>query len=574
VIEALHFIRPWWLLGLIPAIAITAIWARQRAASSHWEASVAPELLAVLLEPSGRGRFRKTVWAVALSLALATLGLAGPSWERLPQPVQQKSDAMVIVLDLSLSMFVKDIAPSRLIRARQKITDVLRLREEGFTALVAYAGDAHAVAPLTDDTRTIQNLLAALSPEMMPVFGSNVGAAMGVANELFRNSGFRQGRILLVTDGVDELADVSNHRNPNFPISILGVGSAAGGNIPLDFANQPGEVLRSQQGNTIVARLDADRLGRVAGVAHGRYRSLGLSDDDIDYLLATPLPQDDETLDVDREFDAWADMGFWVCVALLPLALIGFRRGVLALMCLAVMPPPAQANLWDDLWARRDQQAYQALREGQPETAATLFEDPQWQATAQYRSEDYAGAAEGFASASSSTGMYNLGNALAQQGAFEPAIAAYSEVLQREPGHEDAAFNKALVEKLLEEQQSSQQDNQQQQQDQGGQNPEDSSSGSGSPEQSQDQQQQGQQPDQQSDPQNAESDESEAQDDQQGDPREDLAESRDEQKDALEQWLRRVPDDPGGLLRRKFRYETNQRLRSGDYRDQQTEKIW
>ena len=162
MIETLHLIRPWWLLGMIPVIAITLVWARQRAAGSHWETTVAPELLAVLLEPSSGGRFRKTVWAVALSLAIATVGLAGPTWQRLPQPVQQKSDAMVIVFDLSLSMFAEDILPSRLIRARQKITDVLRLRVEGFTALIAYAGDAHAVAPLTDDTRTIQNLLAAL----------------------------------------------------------------------------------------------------------------------------------------------------------------------------------------------------------------------------------------------------------------------------------------------------------------------------------------------------------------------------------------------------------------------------
>ena len=572
MIEALHFIRPWWLLGLIPAMVVAVLWARQRAAGSHWEASVAPELLAVLLEPSSSGRFRKTVWALALSLAVATLGLAGPTWERLPQPVQQKSDAMVIVLDLSLSMFAQDIAPSRLVRARQKITDVLRLRTEGFTALVAYAGDAHAVSPLTDDTRTIENLLVALSPEMMPVFGSRASAAIAVAKELFSNAGFVQGRILLVTDGVDQMADFTNHRNPNFPISILGVGTAAGASIPLDFADQPGDVLRSQQGNTILARLDSARLEAIAGIAHGRYRTLGLADDDINYLLATTLPGDDESIDVEREFDTWADAGFWVCLLLLPLVLIGFRRGVLVMLCIVVMPPPAHSNLWDDLWQRRDQQARRELREGRPEAAAVLFEDPQWQATARYRGEDYAGAAEGFSSAPTVTNTYNLGNSLAQQGAYEPAIDAYSEVLRRSPDHADAAFNRQLMEKLLEEKQSSEQNNQQQ--DQAGQNPEDSTSGSGNPDQSQDGQQQGEQPDQQADPQNAESEQRKSKDDQSGDPTEDLGESRDEQKDALEQWLRRVPDDPGGLLRRKFRYETNRRLRSGDYRNQQPEKIW
>jgi len=570
----MHFIRPWWLLGLIPALAITLIWARQRAASSHWEASIAPELLAVLLEPTAPGRFRKTVWVVAVSLALATLGLAGPTWQRLPQPVQQKSDAMVIVFDLSLSMFAEDIAPSRLVRARQKITDVLRLRDEGFTALVAYAGDAHTVAPLTDDTRTIENLLVALRPDMMPVFGSNVGAALEVANQLFTNAGFLQGRILLVTDGIDEAAAVSRGRDPNFPISILGVGTAAGATIPLDFANQPGEVLRTQRGENIVARLDSSRLEQIAEASHGRYRSIGLADDDINFLLDTPLPEEDETVAVEREFDTWSDMGFWVCVALLPLALLGFRRGILAALCIAVLPPPANAGLWDDLWQRRDQQAYQALQKGDPDTAATLFEDPQWRAAARYRGADYSGAAQDFAGAATTTGTYNLGNALAHLGDYDGAIKAYAEVLEREPDHGDAAFNKALLEKLAEQQKSEQDQQDDAQQDQGDRQPDDSSSGGGNPDQGQDQQQAGQQADQQADEQNSESEQSQAQGQDRPEAREDMTASRDEQKDALEQWLRRVPDDPGGLLRRKFRYETNQRLRSGDYRDQQGEKIW
>ncbi len=108
-----------------------------------------------------------------LALAIASIALAGPSWQRLPQPIDQKTDALVVVLDLSLSMYARDVAPSRLVRARHAVTDILRARTEGFTGLVAYAGDAHAVAPLTDDVRTIENLLAALAPDMMPVLGSN-----------------------------------------------------------------------------------------------------------------------------------------------------------------------------------------------------------------------------------------------------------------------------------------------------------------------------------------------------------------------------------------------------------------
>ena len=117
--EAFHFVRPWWLLGIVAAVFLVAYWARRRIQGSQWEDSVAPELLAVLLEPAGQASTNRTPWIVGAALSLAALGLAGPSWERLPQPVEQRGDALVIVLDLSLSMFAEDVAPSRLVRARQ-----------------------------------------------------------------------------------------------------------------------------------------------------------------------------------------------------------------------------------------------------------------------------------------------------------------------------------------------------------------------------------------------------------------------------------------------------------------------
>ena len=102
----------------------------------------------------------------------------------------------------------------------ERVHFVLRLREEGFTALVAYAGDAHAVAPLTDDVRTIENLLASLSPEMMPVLGSNLQSALEVTTTLFENSRIQQGRVLLVTDGVDDTSHAETLCDRSFPLSM------------------------------------------------------------------------------------------------------------------------------------------------------------------------------------------------------------------------------------------------------------------------------------------------------------------------------------------------------------------
>lgn len=571
-----HFIRPWWLLAIVGVVLLAIYWARHRARDSHWESHIAPELLEVLMEPGGRRRSRTLPWLVALLLSIAAAGLAGPAWDRLPQPVERKADSLVVVLDLSLSMFAEDVTPSRLVRARQKITDVLRRRDEGFTALVAYAGDAHAVAPLTDDTRTIENLLSALRPDMMPVLGSDLASGLAQAHRLFDNAGMRQGRILVVTDGVDDAAAVSEYRHRDFPISILGVGTPGGATIPLGFLNQRGQVLRSQQGDPIIARLDEARLRNTAELHYGRYRTLTLADDDIDHLLATPLPGADESIEVERDFDTWADMGFWVALALVPFALLTFRRGVVALVPLLLLPGPAEAGLWEDLWQRPDQQGYAALQEGAPDTAAALFEEDDWRAAALYRSGEFDLAAQAYRRQSESTAaLYNLGNALAQQGRLQAAIDAYDRVLERDAAHEDARFNKALVEDMLQEQSQGQQDEQSRQQE-GGDQPEDSAppqdEGDAEQEAGEDSQAQPQADGEDGRPDEAQ--QTEPGDSPDEESAEQLAASRDEQRDALEQWLRRVPDDPGGLLRRKFQYETNQRLRRGDYRSQETEKIW
>ena len=571
--DGLVFIRPWWLLGLIPLILLAVAWARRRMAASHWESSIDPDLLRVLLEPGGKGSYRSTAWLLCTALAMAALGLAGPAWEKLPQPVEEKRDALVVVLDLSLSMFARDVRPSRLVRARQKITDVLRMRREGYTALVAYAGDAHTVAPLTDDVRTIENLLAALSPEMMPVLGSNLGSALKATRELFENARITQGRVLLVTDGIDDVSHTRVLCERNYPLSILGVGTEAGGPIPLDFVNQPGQVLRTQAGDPITARLEVERLQRAAENCHGRFRQLALGDEDVTFLINTPLPGEDETEEVEREFDTWADMGHLSILALLPLLLLGFRRGLFAAMVLWLVPFPAQAGIWDDLWQRSDQQAYQALREGSPDVAAALFDNDTWRAVANYRAGNYAEAAEDFRRQQDPEASYNLGNTLARDGQYEAAIAAYDRTLEQIPDHEDAIFNRDLVARLLEEQRAQEQASESEGEQ--GTNPQDDSTSrqadDGREEQSDDPGEQTEQP---------REDESQEKEQNEADAAQDQSEAeqgesdRDERQDAMEQWLRRVPDDPGGLLRRKFQYETNQRLRRGDYSSRESEKIW
>jgi len=573
----LHFVRPLWLLALLPCAWLVYRFALFQKSASGWASAIDPELLRVQLAPGEATRRRGLTVVLAIALLLATFALAGPAWQRLPQSVEQKRDALVIVVDMSLSMYAQDIAPSRLVRARQKIADILRARTEGFTALVAYAGDAHAVAPLTDDTRTIENLVSALSPAMMPLPGSRPGAGIEIAQQLLTNAGLPNARILLVTDGIDEIGDVTRHSSERFPISVLGVGTANGASIPLDFANQPGRVLQDAEGDIIVAKLDIDRLASIAELTHGAFSTLTLDSSDIEITLPPPVSDEEASLS-DRRFDSWADMGPWLTLLLLPIALLAFRRGTLAVLLLAIIAPRADAGLWDDLWQRRDQQAAHALDHGAPEAAAVLFDDPDWKAAAQYRAGEFNRAGEHFSKDASVTGLYNKANSLVQLGELDAAIAAYDQVLTIDPEHEDAAFNKALVEQAQQDQQneSSESDSgesEEQPDEDSDEDREQQSESDGSNEQEANEDPS--ESDTQEGEQQKEQEQQQQQNEEQGQEEEQAQEAQkatDEQKAAMEQWLRRVPDDPGGLLRRKFKYETDKRRREGDYT--KPRKIW
>jgi len=200
----LHLMRPEWLWALVPALILSMLLWRERARRGNWRSVISPDLLPYLVGENAGDKARNLLPLIIVGWLLAVLAAAGPSWQKIPQPIHQKQDALVILLDLSYSMKSTDLAPSRVDRARQKILDLLALRREGQTGLVAYAGDAHVVTPLTDDTDTIANLIPALNPDMMPVPGSALASAVEEGIGLLHSAGIRKGRMLLVTDGVGD----------------------------------------------------------------------------------------------------------------------------------------------------------------------------------------------------------------------------------------------------------------------------------------------------------------------------------------------------------------------------------
>src|SRR5690606_33624572 len=230
-----HWIRPEWLLAL-PLVALAAlVMARRQLAPGNWQRVVDPALAPYVLSrspaQSGDGRW----WLLLLGGVIAVIALAGPSWNRLEQPVFRTEQAIVIALDLSQSMDAADLTPSRLTRARLKILELLERRQSGQTALVVYSANAFTVTPLTTDADTVAALVNSLSTDIMPSRGSYPAAAIDKGRELLQQAGVGFGEVLLITDGgtsAQAERAAEELRKAGYTLSVLGVGTEDGAPIP------------------------------------------------------------------------------------------------------------------------------------------------------------------------------------------------------------------------------------------------------------------------------------------------------------------------------------------------------
>jgi len=586
-----HWLRPEWLFAIPLIVVIAVLLARGKLGSGNWQSVIDPALMPfVLSRDPGRGTDYRW-WLMGIGGVIALTALAGPAWQRIEQPVFRAEQALVLALDLSRSMDAQDVAPSRLRRAKLKILDMLDRRESGQTALLVYSANAFTVTPLTNDNDTIAALVNSLGTDIMPSRGSYPEVAIAKGWQLLDQASAGFGEVLLITDGGSSPAAESAARelkSAGYSLSILGVGTTEGAPIP----RASGGFVTDNRGQIAVPRLEERGLRSLAGIGGGRYARISTDDSDLDTLLSGEVSGGATISDDALATDRWREEGPWLLLLLLPLAALAFRRGwvLVALVFIVPLPQPAQAASWTDLWLNKDQQAERELDAGNAGEAAALFKNPDWQAVADYRAGDYAGSAKLFAENDDTRNLYNLANAMALQGELDAAIDTYEQVLEIEPDNEDAAYNLELVKSLKDQQEQEQQnqgDDQQSSENPGGEG-EQSESENQSDQQGEEGESQSENDSQEGDP--SDSDEMSEEDmkalqeelqraAEEAEPGEkpqqmseaELAELRQqqEQEQAMEQWLRRIPDDPGGLLRRKFRHQYQ---RSG--KDQDGNNVW
>ena len=622
----IEWMRPWAFLLLLLYPAIIWYLHRRSQHKGDWHKAIDAHLLNYLLQGKTSQSSRYPLLVFSSVFLLCLVALAGPSWKKDSVPVFKTSDATILLLDLSFSMDAGDIKPSRLARAKHKLLDYLSHNDEGETALIVYAGDAFVISPLTNDKNTIANMIPSLSTGIMPIMGSQPHLAFEKATELLEQSGKNRGEIIWVTDGIHQknaTKIIQRLENSQITLSILAIGTETGAPIPLPNNNG---FIKDHKGDIVMPKLNRPVLAKIQNQLGARLIDMTVDNSDI-LKIHQKTPSDiDKEEEQQQKFQVLSDKGYWLLWLCLPLLLLLFRKNakipgiyffvIGSCFCL----PEAQAGLWEDLWYNDNQKAQRAFNDKNFKKSSELFSHPKWKSTAQFKEGNYEDAAKNLQDLTDTTSLYNKGNALAKSGKLDEAIEAYNQVLKQNPTHPDALFNKELIENIKknkEQQNQKQQDQKQQdqeQQDQEQQGQEQQGQEQQGQEQQgqeqqgqeqqgqeqQDQEQQGQeQQDQEQQGQEQQSQEQQGQEQQRQEQQRQEQQAQEqqaqeqqaqeqqaqeqlskeaiealqkqaEQEQKLKQWLRKIPDNPGGLLKEKMRREYQRRGRE----NRKIKEVW
>lgn len=466
MLDAFRFLRPLWLLGVPATLVLWWLVRRRLTADPPWTAQIAPHLARHLTVNRRNARRLLPIDATAACLALICVAAAGPAWKPVPDPFVSETAPLVIALEVSDTMLASDIQPTRLERAKMKIRDLIAARTGARTALIAYAGSAHMVLPLTDDPAVIEPFLEGLSPDIMPVPGNRAGSAINLAAGLLQGED-TPGSILLVTDGVDDDAiDVIRSFDAAGIVALIVATEDSGPIVDAD-----GGIVTGADGGRLTADLDRDTLNKLSG-AGVDVVEVQLGDNDVRAVVSRVASNLRSALD-DSDDVAYRDEGWWLAWPIAILILTWFRKGwtmrwaVLLIMALPFMTPQptlaqsgsvsSQAetdedfagNWFLDLWLTPDQQGRLAYDDKDYLRATQLFDDPMWQGLANYRAGRYAEAAAAFARVPTADGLFNMGNALVKAREYSDAVAAFEQALVEDPNHQEARDNLAVAQALV-----------------------------------------------------------------------------------------------------------------------------
>jgi len=419
-----------------------------------------------------RRRWIKNVLLMAAVL-FAALALAGPKYGFRWQKIRQRGVDIVIVLDCSRSMTAADIQPNRLERAKREVFDLLSMLQGDRVGLVAFAGTAFLQCPLTLDYSAFNLFLNALSPDYLPVGGTDITGALETAMNSFDPKSNAEKAVILITDGENtgagdplKMADALNEKE----IKLFSIGVGGSDGVPIPEAD--GGFKKDRSGQIVLSRLDENTLKKMAVVTGGTYVRSVAGDMDLDAIYTDEIrgSMKAETLTSGRK-QVWEDRFQWpltlavICLIaelMLPVA----RKSITAVILtgLLLFPVlPAKAN--------DTHEGITAYEQGDFEQALKHFTDAQLNAPekpehlynvagAYYKTGDFDAAVDHYRQVLKSDDVnlkqkahYNLGNAEFRRGNAEAAIGHYEAALEIDPDDRQSKENLEFVKKALEQQQ-------------------------------------------------------------------------------------------------------------------------
>lgn len=588
-----HFLRPEYFFLLIPLFLFTIYLFKKTKTKRGWEEICSADLIPYLVSFQTKGN-SILFCVIPISFVLLVVGLAGPTWEKVELPVVKSKSGLVIALDLSPEMNADDIKPTRLQRAIYKINDLLALRKEGQTALIVFSDESFVVTPLTEDVATIQSLTAVLETKIMPIGGHSVLKTLKKAEQLFTEAQINQRSILLITSRIsdqDLKESISYANSHRLTLSVLGIGKEGATTI----SDGKGGLIKNQDGSLLVTTLAKGHLKKLAADTGGIYKSISIHDEDV-LALSHLFKTSNESESIEekhRVHEKWDDKGYLMALLALPFVLFLFRKEFL-FGFLLFFPLMGNALDWETFWKTKDQQGEDLFNQENYEKASEVFENCNWKGAALYRAGKFSESALEFEKDNTSQSLYNLGTAKAKAQDYQGAIDAYNRVLNLDPNHEDAKFNKALLENFLKQNQSDKKNE-----------PDQSTENSNEQNEQQDQKDGQEQTDKNQDAKSSQDqegeenknkmDEQEQQKSQSGEEKQDSSEEfknkmdreieearqednkaekqpcqqsensispEEEQQQLDERWLNKIKDEPGDLLRRKFLQQYKQQSQS------------
>ncbi len=419
-----HFLRPWWLLlSVLPLAGYVRFFAGLKNVSA-WENVCDKNLLEFLLV---KGSSRQRSWTAGILLTgmlAAVVALAGPTWQKKTIPAFAPEKPVMFLLNLSSDMDVADVTPNRLTRAKYAISDLLKALGNAQSGLIVYTDEPFLISPLTEDRRVIDNLLKAVSPEIMPENGDRLNRALDYAVDRLQNAGYDKGNIIVLA------ADVG--QDFNYAIMSAAGAYAKGFRVSIIDASATG----------------AEKLQMITQKGGGRYVNIlsGLNQ------MSSYLSQNggQKLKQSGNEREVWEDAGYYLLFVPLLCALYFFRQGIWGVVLLFAFSSSAEAGFF----LNSNQEGIRAFNSRDYQTAAEKFDDLTWKASSYYRSGNFEEAVKYF-TGSNAENLYNQGNALAKSGKIEEAIKNYEKVLELAPDHEDAEFNLEYLKKQQRQQQQS-----------------------------------------------------------------------------------------------------------------------